>query len=57
MTIVRDTYLRAGIVPRLVMNMFLDIRQVKVPDFGGRMVTIRSVPTEYTSILQFAKLA
>ena len=40
-----------------VMKSFLTIRRVIVPDFGGRTVTIRSVPTERVSILEFTKLA
>ena len=57
MKVVSDAYLRAGIVPRLVMKNFIDIRMVTVPDYGGRTVTIRSVPAEYASILEFTKLA
>ena len=58
MNTVRDTYIRNGIASfRLTMKDFLSIRKMTVPDYGGRIVTIHSVPEEYQSILEFTKKA
>ena len=57
MNFVRDACLRIGIVPNQSMKDFLTIRQLKIPDFGERTITIHSVPQEFHSILQFARLA
>ena len=58
MKVVRDAYIRNGIVTfKLMMKDFLSIRKIIVPDYGGREVTIHSVPEEYQSILEFTKQA
>ena len=48
---VRDAYLRCGYVPKQVMKDMLSIRMLKVHDFGGRAVTIHSVPAEHDELL------
>ena len=58
MKAVRDAYIRNGIVTfKLMMKDFLSIRKFVVPDYGGREVTIHSVPEDHKYILEFTKLA
>ena len=58
MNVVRDAYIRMGIANyKLAMKDFISIRKITVPDFGGRIVTIQSVPQDHKYLSDFAKLA
>ena len=53
---VRDAYLRCGYVPKQLMKDMLKNRMLKVHDFGGRAVTIHSVPADHDELYEFTRL-
>ena len=54
---VEKTYIQKGIIPRVTMRDFTTISKLTVADFGGRVVTVHSVPDNYEELLKFTKIA
>ena len=52
---VRDDYIREGIVPRLTMKDFLEIRQLKVTTEAGSVI-VHSMPKDAQHLEEFTKL-
>ena len=52
-----DVYIRGGLNPRVTMSTFIEINTLRAQGFGGRTVTIHSVPEDYPSVIEFTKVA